>query len=69
MLTNAGKKEQHSWLSQVMLYVFVIRQNLVRIDIKYHDLSYKITQQQKALTVPELLGKWMFNIYLWLINN
>ncbi|KFP33932.1 Acid-sensing ion channel 5, partial [Colius striatus] len=33
-----------------------IRQNLVRIDIKYHDLSYKITQQQKALTISELLA-------------
>ncbi|KAF4801250.1 Acid-sensing ion channel 5 [Turdus rufiventris] len=32
-----------------------IRQNLVRIEIKYHDLSYKITQQQKALTISELL--------------
>uniref|UniRef100_A0A8C3CNR1 Acid sensing ion channel subunit family member 5 n=1 Tax=Cairina moschata TaxID=8855 RepID=A0A8C3CNR1_CAIMO len=33
-----------------------IRQNLVLIDIKYHDLSYKITQQQKALSVSELLA-------------
>uniref|UniRef100_A0A8B9N984 Acid sensing ion channel subunit family member 5 n=1 Tax=Accipiter nisus TaxID=211598 RepID=A0A8B9N984_9AVES len=33
-----------------------VRQNLVRIDIKYHDLSYKITQQQKALTISELLA-------------
>ncbi|NXK76745.1 ASIC5 protein, partial [Amazona guildingii] len=33
-----------------------IRQNLVSIDIKYRDLSYKITQQQKALTVSELLA-------------
>ncbi|XP_062430804.1 acid-sensing ion channel 5 [Rhea pennata] len=33
-----------------------IRQNLVHIDIKYHDLNYKMTQQQKALTVPELLA-------------
>ncbi|XP_053831368.1 acid-sensing ion channel 5 [Vidua macroura] len=33
-----------------------IRQNLVRIEIKYHDLSYKITQQQKALTISELLA-------------
>ncbi|OXB70046.1 UNVERIFIED_CONTAM: hypothetical protein H355_002792 [Colinus virginianus] len=47
----------------LILYVFVIRQNLVIIDIKYDDLSYRITQQQKALTVSELLGKGMFNIY------
>uniref|UniRef100_A0A8C3QG47 Acid sensing ion channel subunit family member 5 n=1 Tax=Cyanoderma ruficeps TaxID=181631 RepID=A0A8C3QG47_9PASS len=33
-----------------------IRQNLVRIEIKYHDLSYKITQQQKALSISELLA-------------
>ncbi|RLW08863.1 hypothetical protein DV515_00002668, partial [Chloebia gouldiae] len=33
-----------------------IRQNLVHIEIKYHDLSYKITQQQKALTISELLA-------------
>ncbi|KAL2305023.1 hypothetical protein Nmel_006992, partial [Mimus melanotis] len=33
-----------------------IRQNLVRIEIKYHDLSYKIIQQQKALTISELLA-------------
>ncbi|XP_068798475.1 acid-sensing ion channel 5 [Struthio camelus] len=33
-----------------------IRQNLVHIDIKYHDLNYKMTQQQKALTVAELLA-------------
>ncbi|RMC13864.1 hypothetical protein DUI87_08947 [Hirundo rustica rustica] len=32
-----------------------IRQNLVQIEIKYHDLSYKITQQQKALTISDLL--------------
>uniref|UniRef100_A0A8C6YQT4 Acid sensing ion channel subunit family member 5 n=1 Tax=Nothoprocta perdicaria TaxID=30464 RepID=A0A8C6YQT4_NOTPE len=33
-----------------------IRQNLVHIDIKYNDLNYKTTQQQKALTVAELLA-------------
>ncbi|KAM9030516.1 bile acid-sensitive ion channel isoform 2-T2 [Ara ararauna] len=33
-----------------------IRRNLVSIDIKYRDLSYKITQQQKALTISELLA-------------
>ncbi|XP_042685593.1 acid-sensing ion channel 5 isoform X1 [Centrocercus urophasianus] len=33
-----------------------IRKNLVTIDIKYDDLSYRITQQQKALTIPELLA-------------
>uniref|UniRef100_A0A8D0H961 Bile acid-sensitive ion channel n=1 Tax=Sphenodon punctatus TaxID=8508 RepID=A0A8D0H961_SPHPU len=33
-----------------------IRQNLVYIDIKYHDLNYKMTQQQKALSVSELLA-------------
>ncbi|NXE50789.1 ASIC5 protein, partial [Casuarius casuarius] len=33
-----------------------IRQNLVHIDIKYHDLNYKMTQQQKALTVADLLA-------------
>ncbi|KAK2542823.1 Asic5 [Columba livia] len=32
-----------------------IRKNLVCIDIKYNDLSYKITQQQKALTISELI--------------
>lgn len=54
---DVGKNEQRSWLCHVILYVLVIRQNLVLIDIKYHDLSYKITQQQKALSVSELLGK------------
>ncbi|XP_019389886.1 PREDICTED: acid-sensing ion channel 5 [Crocodylus porosus] len=34
-----------------------IRQNLVHIDINYQDLNYKITQQQKALTVGELLAE------------
>ncbi|XP_020637095.1 bile acid-sensitive ion channel [Pogona vitticeps] len=33
-----------------------IRHNLVYIDIKYHDLNYKMTQQQKALSVSELLA-------------
>ncbi|KAJ6668698.1 hypothetical protein lerEdw1_012181 [Lerista edwardsae] len=33
-----------------------IRNNLVYIDIKYHDLNYKVTQQQKALSVSELLA-------------
>ncbi|XP_053112163.1 acid-sensing ion channel 5 [Hemicordylus capensis] len=33
-----------------------IRHNLVYIDIKYHDLNYKVTQQQKALSVSELLA-------------
>lgn len=65
---DVGKNEQHSWLCHVILYVLVIRQNLVLIDIKYHDLSYKITQQQKALSVSELLGKWMRDVYLLLIN-
>lgn len=49
--------------TQVILFVFVIRQNLVIIDIKYDDLNYRITQQQKALTISELLGKGIFNIY------
>lgn len=33
------------------------RENLVNIEINYSDLNYKITQQQKALSVSELLGK------------
>ncbi|KAM5255818.1 bile acid-sensitive ion channel [Ctenodactylus gundi] len=33
-----------------------IRENLVNIEIKYSDLNYKITQQQKAVSVPELLA-------------
>uniref|UniRef100_A0A8D2IQ26 Bile acid-sensitive ion channel n=2 Tax=Varanus komodoensis TaxID=61221 RepID=A0A8D2IQ26_VARKO len=33
-----------------------IRNNLVYIDIKYHDLNYKMTKQQKALSVSELLA-------------
>ncbi|XP_030048090.1 bile acid-sensitive ion channel [Microcaecilia unicolor] len=33
-----------------------IRKNLVYIDIKYHDLNYKMTQQQKALSSTELLA-------------
>ncbi|XP_048364692.1 acid-sensing ion channel 5 [Sphaerodactylus townsendi] len=33
-----------------------IRHNLVYIDIKYHDLNYQMTQQQKALSVSELLA-------------
>uniref|UniRef100_K7GH96 Bile acid-sensitive ion channel n=1 Tax=Pelodiscus sinensis TaxID=13735 RepID=K7GH96_PELSI len=33
-----------------------IRENLVYIDIKYHDLNYKMTRQQKALSVAELLA-------------
>ncbi|XP_032080583.1 acid-sensing ion channel 5 isoform X2 [Thamnophis elegans] len=32
------------------------RNNLVYIDIKYHNLNYKMTQQQKALSVSELLA-------------
>ncbi|KAL2781031.1 acid-sensing ion channel 5 [Daubentonia madagascariensis] len=33
-----------------------IRENLVKIEINYSDLNYKITQQQKAVSVPELLA-------------
>uniref|UniRef100_A0A8C6RN02 Bile acid-sensitive ion channel n=2 Tax=Nannospalax galili TaxID=1026970 RepID=A0A8C6RN02_NANGA len=33
-----------------------IRENLVNIEINYSDLNYKITQQQKAVGVPELLA-------------
>ncbi|XP_031231894.1 acid-sensing ion channel 5 isoform X1 [Mastomys coucha] len=33
-----------------------IRENLVNIEINYSDLNYKITQQQKAVSVPELLA-------------
>lgn len=29
----------------------------MNIEINYSDLNYKITQQQKAVSVPELLGK------------
>lgn len=63
---DVGKHGQHS---QVILFVFVIRQNLVIIDIKYDDLNYRITQQQKALTISELLGKGIFNIYCWSIKK
>ncbi|XP_010812142.2 acid-sensing ion channel 5 [Bos taurus] len=33
-----------------------IRENLVNIEINYSDLNYKITQQQKAVSVSELLA-------------
>ncbi|XP_042524340.1 acid-sensing ion channel 5 [Dipodomys spectabilis] len=33
-----------------------IGENLVNIEINYSDLNYKITQQQKAVSVPELLA-------------
>ncbi|XP_055452649.1 acid-sensing ion channel 5 [Psammomys obesus] len=33
-----------------------IRENLVYIEINYSDLNYKITQQQKAVSMPELLA-------------
>ncbi|XP_039769646.1 acid-sensing ion channel 5 isoform X1 [Ornithorhynchus anatinus] len=33
-----------------------IRQNLVHIEIKYNDLNYKMTQQQKAMSLSELLA-------------
>ncbi|XP_075193909.1 bile acid-sensitive ion channel [Anomaloglossus baeobatrachus] len=33
-----------------------MRDNLVYIDIKYHELNFKITKQQKALTSTELLS-------------
>ncbi|EHB10266.1 Amiloride-sensitive cation channel 5 [Heterocephalus glaber] len=33
-----------------------IRENLLNIEINYSDLNYKITQQQKAVSVPELLA-------------
>lgn len=29
----------------------------MNIEINYSDLNYKITQQQKAVSVSELLGK------------
>uniref|UniRef100_A0A2K5CZY0 Bile acid-sensitive ion channel n=1 Tax=Aotus nancymaae TaxID=37293 RepID=A0A2K5CZY0_AOTNA len=34
-----------------------IRENLVKIEINYSDLNYKITQQQKAVSVSELLAE------------
>ncbi|OCT96981.1 hypothetical protein XELAEV_18009201mg [Xenopus laevis] len=40
-------------LSKSALYM---RNNLVYIDIKYHELNYKIMKQQKALTSSELLS-------------
>uniref|UniRef100_UPI00398E3DC2 acid-sensing ion channel 5-like n=1 Tax=Pristiophorus japonicus TaxID=55135 RepID=UPI00398E3DC2 len=33
-----------------------IRENFVHIDIAYKDLNYEMTQQQKALSVTELIG-------------
>ncbi|KAM9330437.1 bile acid-sensitive ion channel [Gastrophryne carolinensis] len=33
-----------------------MRNNLVYIDIKYHELNYKISKQQKAMTSSELLS-------------
>uniref|UniRef100_A0A8D1N5K8 Bile acid-sensitive ion channel n=1 Tax=Sus scrofa TaxID=9823 RepID=A0A8D1N5K8_PIG len=33
-----------------------VRENLVNIEINYSDLNYKITQQQKAVSVSELLA-------------
>jgi hypothetical protein len=44
-------------LSGLVHSVFIPRENLVNIEINYSDLNYKITQQQKAVSVPELLGK------------
>ncbi|KAE8630081.1 hypothetical protein XENTR_v10000684 [Xenopus tropicalis] len=40
-------------LSKSALYM---RNNLVYIDIKYHEMNYKIMKQQKALTASELLS-------------
>lgn len=37
--------------------VFISRENLVNIEINYSDLNYEITQQHKAVSVPELLGE------------
>ncbi|KAK7811252.1 hypothetical protein U0070_027214 [Myodes glareolus] len=33
-----------------------LSENLVNIEINYSDLNYKVTQQQKAVSVPELLA-------------
>uniref|UniRef100_A0A8C5NXV8 Bile acid-sensitive ion channel n=1 Tax=Jaculus jaculus TaxID=51337 RepID=A0A8C5NXV8_JACJA len=51
--SHKGLKYLSKKLNQSQEYV---RQNLVNIEINYSDLNYKITQQQKAVSVPELLA-------------
>lgn len=34
----------------------------MNIEINYSDLNYKITQQQKAVSVSELLGKCSLDV-------
>ncbi|KAH0616057.1 hypothetical protein JD844_026865 [Phrynosoma platyrhinos] len=45
-----------TFASEKALKYLSTKNNLVYIDIKYHDLNYKMTQQQKALSVSELLA-------------
>ncbi|XP_006213642.1 acid-sensing ion channel 5 [Vicugna pacos] len=47
-LKHLSKKLNRSW--------DYVRENLVNIEINYGDLNYKITQQQKAVSVSELLA-------------
>ncbi|EMP24930.1 Amiloride-sensitive cation channel 5 [Chelonia mydas] len=49
-------KSPTSQVSALTIGVKVMRENLVYIDIKYHNLNYKMTRQQKARSVSELLA-------------
>ncbi|XP_069061935.1 acid-sensing ion channel 5 [Pleurodeles waltl] len=54
--TFASKSSIRILSNKLRKSVEYIRNNLVHIDIRYHDLNYKMTQQQKALTTTELLA-------------
>ncbi|NXN97176.1 ASIC5 protein, partial [Rhinopomastus cyanomelas] len=51
-----GEKAMECFSTHLNKSPAYIRQNLVHIDISYHDMSYRIMQQQKALTISELLA-------------
>ena len=40
----------------------------MNIEINYSDLNYKITQQQKAVSVSELLGKYYLAVPHFFFN-
>ncbi|XP_069486423.1 acid-sensing ion channel 5 [Ambystoma mexicanum] len=54
--TFASKSALKLLSSKLRKSIEYIRNNLVHIDVRYHDLNYKMTQQQKALTTTELLA-------------
>ncbi|KAB0404937.1 hypothetical protein E2I00_016690 [Balaenoptera physalus] len=49
-------KKQNTLLPFLILLFRVKKDNLVNIEINHSDLNYKVTQQQKAVSVSELLG-------------